>query len=526
MRSPISLRRRKQITIFSTGLAVVLLTMLAASYQQTEESARHSRGSAQSRVGLLDLDTSDPNLAAAFAWARRQALAYSFSGDLVGDWYEAALPGRQAFCMRDVSHQCMGAHALGLARHTRNMLAKFAENISEEKDWCSYWEINRENRPAPVDYRDDADFWYNLPANFDVLDACFRMYVWSGDRAYLTDGAFLNFYKRTVHEYVARWDLGIDRIMTRPRIMNVRSRPGSTNRFQTNRGIPSYEESDPNFVVAIDQIAVQYAGYLAYARFEQLLDNEEESRAFLKRANEVKSFLNQVWWDKESASYYSSLGLDRKLRKHGLNLAVLYYGAAEDGPKSESVVNAILRRVGNKEPIGIEEQSHLPEILYRYGKPDQAYEQILDLTGEGKNRREYPEVSYAVIGAIVTGLMGVELVLAESQKALQEALYVEGTVSTLSRLTPKIKWAELQHVPIRANEISVRHDGLSKTTLTNTAGPALMWNACFPGLHRKLLANGKAAEVTPSGRARNDQPLSCITIAVGSGESKIVQTAE
>jgi len=80
MRSPISLRRRKQITIFSTGLAVVLLTMLAASYQQTEESARHSRGSAQSRVGLLDLDTSDPNLAAAFGWARRQALAYSFSG--------------------------------------------------------------------------------------------------------------------------------------------------------------------------------------------------------------------------------------------------------------------------------------------------------------------------------------------------------------------------------------------------------------------------------------------------------------
>src|SRR6267143_6549875 len=82
--------------------------MLAASYQQTEESARHSRGSAQSRVGLLDLDTSDPNLAAAFGWARRQALAYSFSGDLVGDWYEAALPGRQAFCMRDVSHQLHG----------------------------------------------------------------------------------------------------------------------------------------------------------------------------------------------------------------------------------------------------------------------------------------------------------------------------------------------------------------------------------------------------------------------------------
>jgi len=24
---------------------------------------------------------------------------------------------------------------------------------------------------APVDYKSDADFWYNLPANFDIIDA-------------------------------------------------------------------------------------------------------------------------------------------------------------------------------------------------------------------------------------------------------------------------------------------------------------------------------------------------------------------
>ncbi len=528
MKPLIALCRCKQITLIcvSLSLAVVAPAIISAACQQAERSAAHESRSADSSIGFLDLDTSDANLAAAFVWVRRQALAYAFSGDPVGDWYEAALPGRQAFCMRDVSHQSMGAHALGLGRHTRNMLGKFAENISEAKDWCSYWEINRENHPAPVDYHDDADFWYNLPANFDVLDACFRMYMWSGDRAYLTDGAFLNFYKRTVHDYVERWDLGLDRIMMRPRIMNIRGRSDPVNRFQTNRGIPSYEESDPNFVVAIDQVAVQYAGYLAYARFEQLLGNEEESREFLKRANDVKSFLNQIWWDKDSGSYYSSFGLDHKLRKRGLNLAVLYYGAAEEGPKSESVVNAIVRSIGNKEPIGIEEQSHLPEILYPYGRADAAYDQVLDLTGEGKNRREYPEVSYAVVGAIITGLMGIELVLAEPQKALQEARYVEGTVSTLPRLTPKTKWAELKHVPIRANEISVRHDGLSKTTLTNAAGPALMWNACFPGSHRKLLANGKAVDAMPSGSARKQQPVSCTRIVVGSGERKTVQTME
>jgi len=31
----------------------------------------------------------------------------------VGYWYEAALPGREAFCMRDVSHQSIGAETLG-----------------------------------------------------------------------------------------------------------------------------------------------------------------------------------------------------------------------------------------------------------------------------------------------------------------------------------------------------------------------------------------------------------------------------
>jgi hypothetical protein len=508
-------------------LAVFALTTITARWQQTERAAGHEASPVESGVGRLELETSDANLRTAFGWARGQALAYAFRGDPVGDWYEAALPGRQAFCMRDVSHQSMGAHALGLGRYTRNMLGKFAENISESKDWCSFWELNRENLPAPVDYRNDADFWYNLPANFDMLDACFRMYAWTGDRTYLTDTAFLNFYKRTVHDYVERWDLGLDRIMTRSRIMNVRGHVDPANRFQANRGIPSYEESDRDFVVAADQIAVQYAGYLAYARFQQFLGNDGESKEFLRRAIEVKSFLNGVWWDKESGGYYSSLGLDHRLRKRGFNLAGLYYGAAEDGPKADSVVNAILRSVGNREPMGIEEQSHLPEVLYRYGKEDAAYEQILDLTAESKNRREYPEVSYAVVGAIVTGLMGIELVLAEPEGALQESLYVEGMVRTLSHLiTAKTKYAELRHVPVRGNEITVRHEGLNKTVLTNEEGPALMWKACFTGSHAKLLANGKAVQAVTSKSSREGARVSCAAVVVGSGEKKLVQTME
>jgi tetratricopeptide (TPR) repeat protein len=477
----------------------------------------------ESRTEGLVLRTSDQRLAAAFAWARRQAEAYAFTGDPVGDWYEAALPGREAFCMRDTAHQALGAHVLGMSAYTRNMLRKFAENISDSKDWCSYWEIDSYNRPPPVDYRDDAHFWYNLPANFDVLDACYRMYVWTGDRTYLTDPAFLNFYRRTVHDYVDRWDLSLDRIMDRPRIMNIRGHFDPHDRFQTNRGIPSYEEADRNFVVAIDQIAAEYAGYLAYARLQQLMGNDREAARFFQRATDVRSFLNGVWWNSAAGNYYSRVGLDHKLSGDGLNLSVLYYGAAE-GSKTTDVLNRIVREIHGTAAIGIEEQSHLPEILYRYGKPEDAFQQILDLTRQGKYRREYPEDAYSVIGAIVTGLMGIEIATAAPEQALRQYDYVDKTITTLPRLPQGTDWAEVQDVPVRANKICVRHDGLKKTRLLNASGPSLMWRACFPGPVPVLAVDGspmKAAKaLAPGGE------MSCVTIPVGAGDATTVQVPE
>jgi hypothetical protein len=472
----------------------------------------------------LELKTSDTALAGAFEWARRQALAYAFSGDPVGDWYEAALPGRQAFCMRDTAHQSMGAHMLGLADHTRNMLHKFAENISESKDWCSYWEINRDNLPAPIDYLDDAHFWYNLPVNFDVLDACYRMYVWTGDQRYITDPVFQSFYRRTVHDYVERWDLGVDRIMRRQRILNVRGRYDPTNRFQKNRGIPSYDEGDPNFVVALDQLAVQYAGYFAYSHLRQLKGDEGEAEAFLGRARELKSFLNRVWWDAKTENYFSRLNLAHQLERHGPNLSVLYYDAAERGPKSLSVLKELLRAINEKSPVEVEGQSHFPEILYRYGQSDAAYGQIIDLTREGKNRREYPEVSYAVIGAIATGLMGIELEAPEADKAVSNSPHVNGAIVTIPRLTNATAWAELDYVPVRANEVNVRHEGLTQTTTENVKGPSLVWRPCFPGSINTLLVDGRAVRATHD-KTVADRVLSCADVILSSGEKKMAQVS-
>src|SRR5882757_6633916 len=100
--------------------------------------------------------SSDTALVRAFGWAKEQALHYKGKPeDPVGPWYESALPPRDAFCMRDVSHQSVGGAILGLDAENKNMLTLFARHVSESRNWCSYWEMNKKGVPAPEDYRSD-----------------------------------------------------------------------------------------------------------------------------------------------------------------------------------------------------------------------------------------------------------------------------------------------------------------------------------------------------------------------------------
>src|SRR5579862_588677 len=65
--------------------------------------------------------SSDKKMEQAFYWAKNQAIHYRGNpADPVGPWYESALPPRDAFCMRDVSHQCIGAEILSLKQENKN----------------------------------------------------------------------------------------------------------------------------------------------------------------------------------------------------------------------------------------------------------------------------------------------------------------------------------------------------------------------------------------------------------------------
>jgi hypothetical protein len=429
----------------------------------------------------LELRSSDAQLVQSFNWAKQQAMDYVYDGDPVGPWYEAALPGRRAFCMRDVSHQVAGAQALGLSKYTHNMLRRFAENISASKDWCSYWEINYLNHPAPIDFKSDAEFWYNLPANFDVLDACYRMYLWTGDRTYIEDPAFLNFYDHTVADYVSRWDLGVDHIM-------ARRNPVQTRLFF--RGDPSYEESRRDVVLGVDLLATEYAGYRSYAAIEAFRGDQGAARMYLRSASEVRRLINTTWWNPEGAFFFAFLDKDRQFQgRAGPDL--LYRDVAEDGPKAQSALDVLLKKMRDEPASEVEPESHYAEILYRYGAPEAAYAEIMDLAHPGRERQEYPEVSYSVVGAIVNGLMGVNVETDIPIEDIAQGKPFEIVVRTLPHLTAKTTWAELRNLPIGKGTVTVRQYGERRTSLVNKEETKLNWEAAFPGSFSTLIVNGK-----------------------------------
>jgi hypothetical protein len=455
------------------------------------------------REGSIEFESSDKNLVDGFRWAKNQALLYIRDSGAVGPWYEAALPGRNAFCMRDVSHMSTGAQMLGLGLRTRNMLRHFAANISASKKWCTWWEITGDGKPAPVDYKNDTDFWYDLPANFDVLDACYRQWLWTRDNAYVTDDVFLNYYRRTVTDYVRTWDHdGL-----------LEHLPGDGH-----MGIATYDEDLENQVlVGADLIAAQYAAYRAYGAIANYRNEMTTAAEFTRKANCLKSLYNDKWWDSSTKSFFGALGEDGKFDRNlqastgGSDIEFpLYFRLTEEGLKTHASLDRLEAYVHLDGAVrtgivgGVEGLSYLPDIFYKHGRSQSGYAVLLALMSPDLKRRTYPEVSYTVIGNIGTGLMGI---LPPPHA---------GTVETFPQLTARTAWAALHHVPFGNNIITVRHSGNGETALSNEMGSDLLWRAGFPGQGTSVLVDGKRVPAETAIRPGGLNETYC-TVQVASG---------
>ncbi|WP_309122354.1 hypothetical protein [Paenibacillus sp.] len=454
------------------------------------------------RNSRLRLETEDRRLSDGFAWAKRQALSYvSDGGDPVGPWYEAALPGREAFCMRDAAHHAAGAHLLGLGAHTKNMLRKFAMHIAPERDWCSYWEIDRWDRPAPVDYTDDSDFWYNLPANFDVLDCCSRMYRWTGDSAYLSDADFASFYEHTVTSYVKSWDRDGDGMLEH--------RPSDGR-----RGIASYIEEnlgDSDILMAADLISAQYAAYRAYSDILAWKGEAEASAAYAGKASELRDSFHREWIAPGSGKYYVMMFQDRSMLDDWNNVLAAYFGILSDEEATRRLLDDITYwSYVYEKVVLIEMMSYAPEVLYRYGRNADAYSFLMRLSDPSMARRNYPEVSFAWIGCLAEGMMGIRPDAATR------------TVETFPRLTDRTPSVALKSIPLFDGEAHVRHAGNGRTEFEHATGGAIQWRAAFPGVHTSLAVDGIEVHADVA-IGLDGKPASSAIVVVEPGRERIVQ---
>ena len=462
--------------------------------------------------GAIEFASSDAKLVEGFRWAKPQALAYARTDGTIGPWYEASLPGRDAFCMRDVSHQSTGAQFLGLGPRTLNMLRRFAANISASKKWCSWWEITKNNQPAPVDYNNDHDFWYDLPANFDVLDACYRQWLWTRDSGYL-DEVFLNYYRHTVTDYVQAWDHDHDGLLEHLRSYG-------------HMGIATYDEDlADEILVGSDLIAAQYAAFRDYASIERARNELKSAAEFDQKADHLKSLYDDKWWDAAHNCYFGAIGKDGKFHsdlKEGDGRCTielpLYYGLRAAGPRTHASLDILERRLQSDLDSprggtgGVEGRSYMPDIFYRHGRSRAGYRALTAMMDPGLKRREYPEVSYTVIGNLGTGLMGIN------------PLPFEQTIETFPQLTDETGWAALHHIPVGRNVISVKHVRNDETTLANESGPALAWRAAFPGKFRALFSGGKEVPATTSPRNEGSTETYSM-VHVARGESRVIRVA-
>ena len=409
----------------------------------------------------FSLSSNDTTLTQIFNWATANSNNYlGNDSDPVGPWYEAALPNRQAFCMRDVSHQCIGEELNGHAKQNANIFTKFVENISEGKDYCSYWEINKDNLPAPADYVSDKDFWYNLNANFDVMNACWRMYQWTGNELYINDPRFEQFFRLSANEYMDRWQLQAGQIMSRPGVMHE-DKSVTDRKFKNVRGLPSYEESVHGLTVTGDLIATIYRGLKSYARIHKVRGDETAFLYYDAKANEFATLYNTAWWNEGTQNYYAYM-LSDTLKEGGCNIFPLWFDIIENPER----VNKLLDIMASKE-TNVESMSYYPVTFYKHNRNDIAYNYLNQLYTN--DRRDYPEVASGVIEGVVCGLAGV---MADA---------VSNTVTTLPRLTNHTGWVAIENIPVLGGACSVLHQSTHKTTFLNKTGKEIIWRAMFPG---------------------------------------------
>ncbi|MER6942907.1 hypothetical protein ABT294_02675 [Nonomuraea sp. NPDC000554] len=396
--------------------------------------------------------------------------------------YWAGYAHRSGYYSRDFAHQLAGAHILGLANENKNMLRSFAASATEEHKFYPVWALNFDAKTyLDIDYRSPTNFVREVPATFELVEKANEAYRWSGDRSYVDDPVFWDYYRHATGEFVTLHD---------GRRANGVAEGTGKGIFQ---GAASYNESgDEPLAEAGDAIGAQYQAYRALADLAFDKRDVKASLAAAKKARDLKRYFNDTWSVKPGTGEFVRAYTVDGTPLTGFGKENSWFmpmkGIIDAGPRNDAYLDFIdAEASGAGKPGNIEAITYLPDTFFRHNRNETAWKWMQYVYDQRESKHvssrqglngDYPEVSFTLVSQTVEGLMGIQ---PDAPRR---------TVATLSRLPADIGWLQVDDVPVGNGTVSVRHDGQTSTTFTNGSDGPRFWEARFLGEHRWLEVNG------------------------------------
>ncbi|MEY9873958.1 hypothetical protein ABH931_003452 [Streptacidiphilus sp. MAP12-33] len=474
------------------------------------------------------ITSSDPTVVSMFDWAKVKANSWVSATGANGvvnmdennvagagtapyaTTYWAGYPFRSDFYIRDFAHQMVGAHLLGLDAQNKTMLRAFAASANSTNGDFPVWSVNMDAKTwGNIDYHSPSSFVRELPAPFELVQKTAEAYAWTGDQDYLKDPVLNGYVKNTLGPLITR--------ETGPLAAGPVPVPQATSN-DIFAGIASYAENgSTTYAEAGDELASQYQAYLGAAELAAAKGQKAQAATYAKDATALKAWFNSTWSvdpKNPGAVVHAYDTAGNPISDWGYETSVLIpmKNLLDPGPRLTDYLSFIDQQdSGPNRSVNEEGFTYLPDAFFAghdgatawkwmqsiYASVDQVHVGGTLLNGD------YPEIPFTLLSQTVQGLLGVQ----PGPNA--------SSLVTASQLPASIGWLQVASIPVGDGTVTLRQDGRTRSSLTNTGPTPRHWQARFTGVHTTITVN----DVTRPARTVTENGLTYtyadVTVAPG-----------